>query len=455
VLSYDRELLGIIDDSSQASVNLDAKPTPQEVNEAIRSASQAVKLREKTIDDLIGAIDDLTTEGYEVRRAQSILQSLGAPALGCENAPIAGAPARTEWETANPELAKKAKRFLDALTTHCKQEKDARDKLQEVGPTLADGLLKNAHREWAEGQSQLEGAEKAAFAKKAQYDLAVKAYNDELKRAEPGTSVSERVKEQAAKVGQALDALQTVGAVFGVEIASKERLDRLNELIGSLTTGKELDAATASKAELVASMLPMIADRARAIGQSNKGKALVPLLIQRDIEQANLNAARVETNMLRQRVALREAAFNARARQAFTLFNAHNWASQVMSCDPELLGSDQVDGCRKVAMNRPVHEIWDSLPPRGKRTLLESITQYLDAYARQGGDIDVISTRELALAQERNLMLSEVNAGMWSTLIDATVNQSAEFAALGLKADHFEKLLNILGVFYIGRGVNK
>ena len=272
---------------------------------------------------------------------------------------------------------------------------------------------------------------------------------------EPGKPISDRVKQRAVAVAQALDAIQVVGGALGVEIASQERLNRLNDLIGSLKAGTEIDTETASKAEVVASMLPQIADKARAIGEADKGKALVPLLIQRDMEQAMLNAARVQVAVLRKRLALREAVVIARVKQADTLFNAHNWVRLVATCDRATFGDDEVSLCHKVRMGQPMHGMWGALPPKGRRTLLESITQYLDAYARQGADIDAMTTQELALAQERNLQLSEVNAAMWSTLIDATVRQSAEFSALGLKADDFEKLLNILGIFYIGHGVNK
>ena len=43
---------------------------------------------------------------------------------------------------------------------------------------------------------------------------------------------------------------------------------------------------------------------------------------------------------------------------------------------------------------------------------------------------------------------------MWAALIGASVTQAAEFAALGIKVEQIEKILNLLGIFYIGYGVN-
>lgn len=454
ILRYDRELLRVIDDSVIV-VSPPANANSAEVDKAISEAAAAVSKWETPVDDLAKATSDLSSASYEVRRTQSLLQSLGAPALACQKVLLTGEPDRKEWEAANPELARKTTKFFNDLVNNCVDEKSAHGTLNTGGTRFRPSELKRAYTEWAEAQTQLEAAEQLVARRKSQYDQALKTYKEEAKRAEPGKPISDRVKQRAVAVAQALDAIQVVGGALGVEIASQERLNRLNDLIGSLKAGTEIDTETASKAEVVASMLPQIADKARAIGEADKGKALVPLLIQRDMEQAMLNAARVQVAVLRKRLALREAVVIARVKQADTLFNAHNWVRLVATCDRATFGDDEVSLCHKVRMGQPMHGMWGALPPKGRRTLLESITQYLDAYARQGADIDAMTTQELALAQERNLQLSEVNAAMWSTLIDATVRQSAEFSALGLKADDFEKLLNILGIFYIGHGVNK
>ena len=106
------------------------------------------------------------------------------------------------------------------------------------------------------------------------------------------------------------------------------------------------------------------------------------------------------------------------------------------------------------AMKNPAYAA-AALQPDKRKTLLESLTLYLDAFSRQQSTIDSLSTQYLALERERTLELSKVHAMMWQSLIGATVDQAAEYAALGLKAEHFERLLHVIGVYYIGHGVNK
>ena len=102
-----------------------------------------------------------------------------------------------------------------------------------------------------------------------------------------------------------------------------------------------------------------------------------------------------------------------------------------------------------------VHAVWDKLDADDRITLLDSTTLYLDAFTRQSAALDTMATQRLALTKDESIDLSEVNASMWAALIGATVSQAAEFSALGIKAEDIEKILNLLGIFYIGHGVNK
>lgn len=103
---------------------------------------------------------------------------------------------------------------------------------------------------------------------------------------------------------EAIDTLQGVGEVFGVELASEERIKRIDDLLSSLTTGEALATDSASRLEIGLSMLPSIVDDAKAIQRSTKGRAAVPLLLQRDLEQAKLASSSALATRRKQEVEL-------------------------------------------------------------------------------------------------------------------------------------------------------
>ena len=200
-------------------------------------------------------------------------------------------------------------------------------------------------------------------------------------------------------------------------------------------------------------MLPLLADDMRAIAQAKKGRTLVPLLIQRDIEQANLNAAAVQVTIQRKDLALREALVEAAMDQAVTYVEARRRVADLMACkEADIVGD--LAKCQSVDKTETFHALWNDLEPMARRVLLESITLYVDGFSRQQVKLDTMTTQYLALAREQTVELAEVHASMWAALIGASVTQAAEFAALGIKVEQIEKILNLLGIFYIGYGVN-
>lgn len=90
-----------------------------------------------------------------------------------------------------------------------------------------------------------------------------------------------------------------------------------------------------------------------------------------------------------------------------------------------------------------------------RRELLEGTVYYFDAYSRQQASIKRMELQRLGLIYATSTDMAEVNASVWVALVNASVTQAAEFSALGIKADDIDKILGLIGLFYIGHGVNK
>lgn len=413
----------------------------------------AARSQTQTIKDAQAALDTESAKRYDLERSQAFLKGMGVPDFTCPQLVANPATELDKWKAANKDLAARASARIKGTAALCKETIDAQTMFESKVALFPGGSIVDVHRSRAAVRKALGDMEAEVVAKKTAYQQALEAYQAAVEAAKPGDSVTAGVKDKAKQVADALKVLEDVQAAFGVELASQERLKHLDDLLSGLQAGSAADVETRSKAELVALLLPNIAESARQVVDARKGAHLVSLLIQRDIEQANLRTATVQVAIHRKRLALREAMLRASVAQAYTLVRARTFIDEAIAC-PEWMKEER-EACLKADKAQSFHKAWGALPVKARMAALKSTTFYLDAFTRQQIDIDTMEIQVLALERERTVELSQTNAAMWTTLIGANVSQAAEFAAMGLTADHFEKILHLIGIFYIGHGVNK
>lgn len=392
----------------------------------------------------------------EVERSTSFLQSLGAPAFTCAQLRATPPKGVDAWKKANPVVAQGANRRIETTRGLCEDVETERSGFAKNVRSLAgpDSTLTGYVRDWDRVNLSMAARERETSEAQTAFAEASQQFDEETAKAAPGTPPSAKVKELAENLAKLLKDAESVQEVLGKEWASQERVDRINALLASLQAGTTLDSDTASKAEVVASMLPTIADDAHQVAEAKKGAHLVSVLIQRDLEQGNLNVAKVLAAIQKKDLVIREAIVRAALDQSFTYLKARRQIGWVVACAPEAEVGPSAT-CASGKKDAAVHAAWDTYQPQARRNILEATTLYLDAFSRQQANIKAMMTEYLALSRARTVAVSEVNAGMWLSLIDASVSQAADFAALGLKVEDIEKVLNLLGIFYIGHGVNK
>jgi hypothetical protein len=459
------------------------KDNPSEVDDVVFAEIS------KHVGAALRAVREEGTAIKELAISNSFLKSLRVPAFSCEQL-LTKTEIVESWKAENAQLASnvsvstalsESKNQCTKLVGSQKAYIDALNQLPEETDQkglLKRGLLKNRMAAWKSDQEALKKRLLAVDDATIELNKRQKEYDASIVTGKP---LTEDAKAKAKKLADALDALTTAQDVFGIEIASEARVKRIDDLLKSLEEGKELSTDTASKLEVAISLFPRVADALRAVRDQGKGTASMPLLIQRDVEQAKLSSARIEAARLKQRVELRAIALLAAVRQTDSVLTALKRVESVSPSGKGLMAAAaaaaklEASATEKVLNDKTatpeaknaarskrdkqdaamIDSMWGQLSPDDRRFVLESTVNYLDAHTRQELSIQTIETTRLATSMDRNVDLAEVNAALWMALINSTVTQAAEYSALGLKASDFERIINFLMLGYIGYGVNK
>ena len=189
------------------------------------------------------------------------------------------------------------------------------------------------------------------------------------------------------------------------------------------------------------------------------------------MEQARVKAAQVEIASQVADIALRQSMLESTVTEAWLIYKARAAyaekpgdeslaAFDKLACDAGDRGAN-LTPLMKDANGRLLDRDcrfdaqWAKLPPNRKFKLLEATGLYLDSIGRQHSVTKRMEVMRQALAAQKASGLSEVNAGMWMSLIDTVVTQAADFGSLGLRGSDFTKLYELLGLTGIAIGTNK
>jgi hypothetical protein len=109
----------------------------------------------------------------------------------------------------------------------------------------------------------------------------------------------------------------------------------------------------------------------------------------------------------------------------------------------------------KALHGRRCIEAFSTAGPNEKELMYMSAARYLDTLNRLTARRYRLEYLRVAASHELALAYVEVDMKQWQSLIAATVDQVAAFGASGIKPEQVSSLLNTIGVFWIGHGVNK
>jgi hypothetical protein len=288
--------------------------------------------------------------------------------------------------------------------------------------------------------------EVAAQKKRAQelqqvYEQAQAAYDAALKNATADPNLAKDVKEAAGKLLAIVNALETENP-FTAKFITKERLDSLDAFLRAIAEtppggGPPKDA---SRALIAFITVPDLYDSSvKALAEAKRPLA-VPLLLRRTYEQLNHETANRQAAASEAIVQASKEIVDALYQQAVELDLARMELARA---------GITAQGTKKL------QAAFDSAAGDDRTALYSGAARYLDALNRLDAKRYKLEYRRVALIHERSLAYAEVNLKQWDELIGVTVDQMATFGASGIKSEAITNLLNTIGIFYIGVGVNK
>jgi len=345
---------------------------------------------------------------------------------------VTPSPADSAETIRNKRLAEAT---LEEIENACRREPDATP-FSSMG-----GAMESTHLRYATDIEEAAAAKANLSVQAAEYNAAVKSYTEALKTT--NAQASTKTTEAFTRLQTAINALESAPDAWSRQFIAKERLDSLNNYVDAVTQATKDSKLPegANKATVAFVLFPKLVDDANKSLNDAKAPLALPLLIQRNYEQLQLEAVTRE-------VEARESMVRISGAMEDTIFDQ---AKQLAIAKSEL---DKVKNIKEVK-GQSTADAFKNTPPKYRTSLYRGTALYLDTLNRLEARRYKLEYQYIAAQHELQLAYAEVNAKQWSSLIGATVDQVATASAGGVKPERVVALLNMLGIFYIGYGVNK
>lgn len=290
---------------------------------------------------------------------------------------------------------------------------------------------------------------------RAAYEAAVKKY--ELAAAaladdKDGTAVA-KVKTAMDELTSLFKGLKDAKDVFSVELLSEAKLasvDRFLSTYSDVVAGKG-SPKNANDAAIALALFPELMDKAKVALNDVQKPNLLPLVMEKNVLQAQLDAAQRDIATRTQVIALREAQLDLLMEQLDAYSRADVALNEVLKAgvvtDKTLLGALQ-----PMAVTR--EQDLEGQVFFSKQKLWKASALYLDAEGRLRAEVSKTRYRITALAHEKALTYSEANIHQWKTLIDPAVELMAQYGESGFKSSDVSAFFNAVTLLWIAVGVN-
>lgn len=403
-------------------------------------------------DKQIEAADKAKPIRTDIDDAGQRLKALGSPVFNClarggdEALPLAA----SQWlETLAKTARTGANDDLRTLRTECARlaALGASDD-QALGPVLKAALADR------NGDRLDLGAQRKVFeAARQRYDSALKAYQAaeaEAQKTPADATLAARLAAAATTLGAQIDALRGLNNALAQAFITGETLDSIDSALAAIAAG---DAGDDSRKGVVfALQAPALIDRYRAAIAESKKPLALPLLIRRNAEKLQRDAAATDVRLQEAKLALSERIVAAVHAQAAALRRALRELDRARALD----SVDSAGAARANLFDRQLSwpEALESTDGPARQMLLSGAARYLDAMSRLEGERYRLAYARIATDHERGLAYAETSVAQWANLIGAGVGQLDAFGKGGVDGAVLSDLAKVLGLFWIGKGVN-
>jgi len=331
--------------------------------------------------------------------------------------------------------------MLNDYVEACKRLSDSTNSLLKIG-----GAIGEANAQLASAKAAVDLQKKAFLPvqqalKDAETEY-VNAVNAETEK--PGTAQA-RVSDALAKLEKASS--KVAANSFAKKVISQQRLDGLQKFLSTYDDAKDGKAVQGgSQAAIALAEFPDLIDKAKATMADVEKPNLVPLAIQKNIEQQRLEEAQRDVDRQEKLVALRQA-------QVTNLMAQADAYDQVARGLDSVWPKGQDSWLLRDALVPYVGNPGNSVRERKENTWIAA-ARYLDASSRLPAEFAKNRYRITALAYEETLTVSESGINQWKVLIDPSVELMADYGAAGTKTSDIKGLLDTLMLLGIAIGVN-
>lgn len=394
-------------------------------------------------DERVKASDQRAPIEREIDMLTPRLQAAGSPVVVCTDLGERGAlpPNVAPWLQGLSVNARTfANRRLGSLSQQCERLRELR--ASQAGADMPHGLLKSALEQRKQDQHQLE-LQRALFEReKGDYDAALEAYQ----QAEAAASAAPTDATLAARVGRAAQTLRaSIGVLRGLqnafaqEFVAAETIASIDAALAAVVAGETGEGA--KKGVILAVQAPALIDRYRAAIAEAKKPLVLPLLLRRNAEQLQRDAAANDVALLQAKVSVSQRIVDAVQTQASALRRSIR----------ELEAAGQLN---PATLDQPWTEALAASNGHAKRLLLNGAAGYIDAMSRLEGERYRLEYARIALDHQRGLAYAETSVAQWANLIGIGVGQLEDFAKGGIDKTVLTDMARVLGLFWIGHGVN-
>lgn len=429
--------------------NLATAIRDHELRSMVRSKSVTAGLAEpldKRLMALAGTIE-LPTEAHdELLFSQSRVSTLnkrftlkGLAAPECDAIANGATPKYIQaWQAAQSDLTQGIiTSSLNALRKECGKDLSEANVYGALG-----GAIGAAWVEYGGAAAELKASKAEIAPLQGAYDAARDAHEQAVAAASVDPQSEANVQAAAARIHAVVSTLQASSNPFAAKLLAEERLksiDAFAQAIAEAQPGEPIPEAT-GKAATAFIVIPEFIDDARSALAAAKKPLAVPLLIRRNYERLNLEAAKRD-------IAARETIVSLSHDLVESLYGQ---AEQLSIARAGLISLDTA-----LVQKKPINEAFRNSGMNERAALYRVASLYLDAVGRLDAERYKLEYKRIAAYHEGALAYAEVNVKQWESLIGTTVDQVADYSASGVKPEQIGNLLNTLGILYIGKGVNK
>ena len=342
---------------------------------------------------------------------------------------------------------------------------DACRQLREQGQTAFEGELGAARKAMVEEQAAIDNDKGAADLQAARMRAALAEYQAAEREfsAKPADGRA-RIDEALAKLRTLASALAVAadpngaaasaapGTAFSNKLMAEERLASLNRFLSTyddVTAGKGTPEGS-SRAAIALALFPDLLKKSQdALAEANKPR-LAPLVLQKNLEQARLEAAQRDVQRRETLLELRRVHVRHQADQAMAYLNA---ARGLRRLDKAALDSQAMREVLR-AYDDESRDASAARTREAKQQTWKAVTRFLEAEGHLRAEASKAQYRITALEHEGVLTYAESSINQWKGLIDPSVDLLADWGASGVKASDITDLFDSLMLLGIAIGVN-